>query len=525
MNKFAVLTAEQQKLVAAYLAGDAVGDELLHACQQDPNVLNHLSQLVANDRLLASELSVNNTTNELSQKVLERIKNSTQPSPISEVKQNIIHTITKQSWFEKPFAMAASIAALVSVLFLSSYVYQQQSLAQITKIAGAGNQFTIGHDFSRGDIEFNQGYSEITLSNGVVLVLEAPVKLRLESADQVILSAGKLVARVPHNAIGFRIDTPSSEIVDLGTEFGVEVAANGESQVHVLDGEVKARANNLQHYQHAKKDQALAFNLKHEVTSIKSIAGDFMRVLPGKSAQDPDFLHWSFDEKQQQQFPSNGKGIYGQQFAAIDQSANSAPVATTQGVFGQGITFDGEGNWLKTNFPGIGNDDPRTVSFWVKVPKDFSTQYAYGVVSWGLLQDYAAWQISPNPETIDGPLGRLRIGTFQAQVVGATDLRDGNWHHIAVVLYAGEHSDISTHVLLYVDGQLEKTQKKSIAKVDTKLNHPQSRPLSLGRNIGYEDDAPHVEQKFFKGSVDELYIFEAALDQQQIQQLMNSNHL
>lgn len=119
----------------------------------------------------------------------------------------------------------------------------------------------------------------------------------------------------------------------------------------------------------------------------------------------------------------------------------------------------------------------------------------------------------------------MRIGTYNAQVVGSTDLRDDKWHHIAVVLYGGETSNISTHVMLYVDGKLEKTENKSIAKVNTQLNDPKSRALSIGRNIGFNKHAAHDKQNYFKGSVDELYIFEAALSQQQIQSLMKNGRL
>ncbi|XPF95773.1 LamG-like jellyroll fold domain-containing protein [Colwellia sp. RE-S-Sl-9] len=526
MSNHYQLSSAQEKLIAAYLAGENVAEELLTACQKDPMLLEEVSKLVINDRLLSFELEQLSQKQQFTHSVMSRINLRSKPDITPTVNKNLLAGNASRNWFGKPWAMAASIAFLVGTLFISSYINSQSDFALVTKIAAVSpteQVLQLGRNLGRGEIELSEGYSEIKLNNGVVLVLEAPIRLDLKSVNQVILQQGKLVARVPQKAIGFRIDTPSAEIIDLGTEFGVEVSQNGESQVHVIEGEVKARADNLQSYQHVRKNQALSFNLKNEMVSIKNETGEFMRVLPGESVYNPDFLHWSFDDKNGDNYSSIGKGIDGKHYLAVDKSSNMEKIAEVDGKFGQALSFDGKTNWLTTDFPGIGSDDPRTVAFWVKVPNDFSVDEAYGIVSWGLHKDYAAWQISPNPETVDGPLGRLRIGTFQAQVVGSTDLRDGQWHHIAVVLYGGEQSDISTHVLLYVDGKLEKTQKKSIAKINTTLNDPLSRSLSLGRDIGYINHSKGLNKNHFRGSVDELFIVEAALEPKQIKQLMLKN--
>ena len=53
------------------------------------------------------------------------------------------------------------------------------------------------------------------------------------------LAAGTLLARVPPPAKGFRIDTPTASVVDLGTQFGLVVAESGQTDVHVLQGRVE----------------------------------------------------------------------------------------------------------------------------------------------------------------------------------------------------------------------------------------------------------------------------------------------
>ncbi|WP_448249656.1 LamG-like jellyroll fold domain-containing protein [Thalassotalea agariperforans] len=526
MKDFKISKA-QEKLLADYLAGEDVAEQLLAECQEHPELLKEVSSLIAQARILSGELDSNNHTEIFVEEVNARINDRQQPSLSEQVNLKLIDREAANNWLDKPWTMAASIAAFVCFIFIASLFEDQRDFATVTKIAAVSNneqRLFLGNTLGQGDIELAHGFSEVTLKNGVVLVLEAPVNLTLNSPDNVTVHHGKLVARVPQNAIGFRIDTPSAEIIDLGTEFGVDVNANGESQVHVLDGEVKARANKKQSYQHVKKDQALSFDLANKIEHITSNPKEFMRVLPGKSAVKPSYLHWSFNNKKADAFTENSRGFDDHNYPAYDMSAEGN-IKQITGVYGQAIEFNGNGDWLKTEFPGIESNHPRTVSFWVKIPSDFSTDNAYGILSWGLQEDYASWQISPNPETENGELGRLRIGTYKAQVVGSTDLRDDQWHHVAVVLYGGETSDISTHILLYVNGKLEKTKNKSIAKINTQLDHPKSRPLTLGRNIGYNPKAKHVSQNYFKGSVDELFVVEAALDQQQIKTLMEENRL
>jgi hypothetical protein len=53
-----------------------------------------------------------------------------------------------------------------------------------------------------------------------------------------LLRRGRLTAKAPAAAIGFRIDTPALTVVDLGTAFGVAADASGSAEVQVFDGEV-----------------------------------------------------------------------------------------------------------------------------------------------------------------------------------------------------------------------------------------------------------------------------------------------
>ncbi len=83
------------------------------------------------------------------------------------------------------------------------------------------------------------GTAHLQFADGAVVLLEGPAQFTIEEAGRGKLDRGKLVAHVPPQAIGFTVATPNSAVVDLGTEFGVEVAENGATEVHVLRGMVE----------------------------------------------------------------------------------------------------------------------------------------------------------------------------------------------------------------------------------------------------------------------------------------------
>ena len=99
-----------------------------------------------------------------------------------------------------------------------------------------------GSRLSAGLLRLDTGKAQITFDNGARLYLQGPAVFYLYSPSRTHLQSGKLVANVPEQAIGFTIETQKAEIVDLGTEFGVNVATSGDTEVQVLDGEVEVGA-------------------------------------------------------------------------------------------------------------------------------------------------------------------------------------------------------------------------------------------------------------------------------------------
>ncbi len=96
-----------------------------------------------------------------------------------------------------------------------------------------------GAVFSPGTLKLLKGLAQIEFYSGARLIVEGPAELELVSASRTVCHNGKVRAQVPPQARGFTVLAPQFELVDLGTEFGVEVGATGGAKVLVFDGEVE----------------------------------------------------------------------------------------------------------------------------------------------------------------------------------------------------------------------------------------------------------------------------------------------
>lgn len=86
-----------------------------------------------------------------------------------------------------------------------------------------------------------EGLAEITTARGVKVTLEAPCEIELSEHENVLrLVSGQLYAVVPSPATGFAVQTPTAHIIDIGTEFGVEVREDMATRLQVYSGEVQA---------------------------------------------------------------------------------------------------------------------------------------------------------------------------------------------------------------------------------------------------------------------------------------------
>ena len=99
-------------------------------------------------------------------------------------------------------------------------------------------QADVGQPITERWLRIESGVAEVSFSSGATVSIEGPAQLRLDSAMHVFSKFGKLTANCPPSAHGFTVRFRGGRVVDLGTEFALNAKPEGNTQVHVLNGEV-----------------------------------------------------------------------------------------------------------------------------------------------------------------------------------------------------------------------------------------------------------------------------------------------
>lgn len=142
------------------------------------------------------------------------------------------------------------LSAAAAIVFFASTVYLINSgkgeptvatliEAKNCRWSGSDLPTAEGAKLGPGRLALAEGMATIRFDSGATVTLEAPTTLDIASAMRARLIAGSVVADVPESAHGFIIDTADTEVIDLGTRFGVTTTDLGSAHVFVFEGEVE----------------------------------------------------------------------------------------------------------------------------------------------------------------------------------------------------------------------------------------------------------------------------------------------
>lgn len=399
----------------------------------------------------------------------------------------------------------------------------------VARITGTKNcawkgasQLQPGDAVHRGQqLELNEGTAEITFDCGAQVVLDGPALLSVESAWEAVLRRGGLKATVEPQAAGFRVRHSSVEVLDLGTEFSMVADAEGDAEVRVLKGSVEVspvggeeatpavlHENESRAFGKGRKNRHGEFAKRHARLAVATSLDRWK--LPA------NYSHWSFDEIVDHGFKTQTVGLAALQNARVESGAP----ALSDGRWEKALNFDGT-TAVTAPMPGISHVASRTVAFWVRVPENAQLSDSQAMIAWptrskklGSRVLEIGWNRNPN----QGPLGALRTELGKIYAVGATSLRDGRWHHIAVVFVPIGSEDGPVQVTQYVDGRLEGSTLRSIKTKHTGDTSPGDDLMWLGRTPGKKNKA-----RFFRGDLDELFVTDRALSPTEILRLMTQN--
>ena len=416
---------------------------------------------------------------------------------------------------------------------------QESSDDSVARLSGAkdcrwaGAALQPGAELRRGQrIELVGGFAEITFDCGAQVTLEGPASLDLSSAWDAVLRRGTLKANVPHEAIGFRISNPSVEVTDLGTEFSMVTDEGGATEVFVLKGAVEAAPRD------AAGNAGEAVVLRETQSRRFAIAGGpdvrdrdaklaklTRKVAIERFTHPANYVHWSFDEEAGPALAQT-TGLAQDGFTAQLEPAGEALSAgtRTEGRWERALQLDGK-LFAKAPFPSIGKRTPRTVAFWVNVPAAAPLPDAGAMLAWPLGSAGRGIEVGWNRNPLDGALGALRTSAARVALTGTTPLRDGRWHHLAVVFSPKQKADAAPQIRQYVDGRLDGFAIRRSGK-RARGTQPESAEFAgsaedalwIGCNLGGRESAGH-----FRGALDELFVADRVLTPPEIRHLMTHN--
>jgi len=191
----------------------------------------------------------------------------------------------------------------------------------------------------------------------------------------------------------------------------------------------------------------------------------------------------------------------------LDSSGNNrngdpcGVVAYTAGVAGQAIELRGTSNSSFVNVPGyagVTGTQSRTVCAWIK------THLTGEMASWG--QNVAGQKWLFRVQESNGVIGAIRIEVNGGYVVGTTDLRDNQWHHVAAVL-TDDGSPNANEIELYVDGVREVLSASDGEPINTAADGV----LRIGESPWHT--------RPFTGLIDDLRVYSRAISQAELANL------
>lgn len=100
-------------------------------------------------------------------------------------------------------------------------------------------KYSVGDFLPSGRAALARGRLILAFPIGATLAVEGEADFDLQSRDRVFIRRGRLRARIEPGGEGFVVSTPNCAVVDLGTEFGFDVAADGRANLDVYEGQAE----------------------------------------------------------------------------------------------------------------------------------------------------------------------------------------------------------------------------------------------------------------------------------------------
>lgn len=397
-----------------------------------------------------------------------------------------------------------------------------------------------GDVLPHGPLVFDAGLAEIDFFCGATLIVEGPARLDIESDWSVRVAQGRLRAHVPPAARGFVVKAADSEIIDLGTEFALEVSADN-ARVEVLDGEVELRGgeNDGQHLVTGEGASLKGTLSESSVVEGLSTVADLDQQR--RQADATRFRQWKehsetlrTDERLIAYFPI-AEGLSDRIVANTASSGHRfdglliGPVERVAGRFGTdsaGLEFDRPGARVRTRIDG--EFQAFTFTCWARID---SLEHSYNALFMGDGYENGEphWQIRDDGSLmfsvmIDDTQKIRHFSPIEQKMVTQAGLhrvyytepfwdisKSGQWFHLAAV-----YDPVGRRVTQFVNGELIADEEILAKFYVEKLRIGAAEIGNWGQPFR---NSPVFAVRHLNGTIDELAIFNAALSVDEIHHL------
>ena len=372
-----------------------------------------------------------------------------------------------------------------------------------------------GSALSPGWLRLKSGLAQIEFYKGARVLIEGPAAIQLVSSGEATCTSGKLSAHVPPQAKGFKVNTPKGTIVDLGTEFGLDLN-DASPQVHVFKGEVEVHQGSAP-MQSLKEGQAVSLAPAAKLVAANAAAFASLNDLEERTAvsQRTQFQRWQAASPAWNNDPGLRLRFDFQDAAESRSLINLARLgagvpdgsivggAWTDGRWPGKRALDFRNVSDRVRLSGPGDVEALTLTTWVRV-NGLDRAYNSLFMCEGWSNGKVHWQITHE--------GKVRLGVAARDNKPHTDYdtpalftpeRFGQWIHLAVVF-----DPQAKQVRHYMNGEC-------VAKLPIKAVFPLRLGLAeLGNwNDGHAD---RVAIRHLSGAMDEFALYSRALNDAEI---------
>lgn len=112
-----------------------------------------------------------------------------------------------------------------------------------------------------GPVDVPEGNTRLAFDSGTTLDVEGPARLQLVDEDELIFFDGRAEASVPADVAAFILRTPTTRMVESGATFTIAVEEHGETEVHLIAGELSVEPGRDGHW--TGRNQRLSLDNLH----------------------------------------------------------------------------------------------------------------------------------------------------------------------------------------------------------------------------------------------------------------------